>query len=81
VEVIAAGLRTLGPLRAEALESGRDETRRRLRDAIARTELKATTGRVRFDAHGDRIQGVALQAVEATPEGMRVRPRGWLGER
>ena len=81
VEVIAAGLRTLGPLRAEALESGRDETRVRLRDAIARTDLKATTGRVRFDAHGDRIQGVALQAVEATPEGMRVRPRGWLGER
>jgi len=81
VEVIAAGLRTLGPLRAEALESGRDETRRRLRDAIARTDLKATTGRVRFDAHGDRIQGVALQAVESTPEGLRVRPRGWLGER
>jgi branched-chain amino acid transport system substrate-binding protein len=81
VEVIAAGLRALGPLRPEALESGRDETRRRLRDAIARTDMKATTGRVRFDPRGDRIQGVALQAVEPTPQGPRARPRGWLGAR
>jgi hypothetical protein len=36
---------------------------------------------VRFDARGDRIQGVALYAVEPTPEGPRARARGWLGER
>jgi ABC-type branched-subunit amino acid transport system substrate-binding protein len=81
VEVIAAGLRSLGPLREGAQAAGRDETRRRLRDAIARTDMKAATGRVRFDARGDRIQGVALQAVEPTPEGPRTRPRGWLGAR
>ena len=81
VEVIAAGLRSLGPLRSDALAAGRDETRRRLRDAIARTDMSAATGRVRFDSHGDRIQGVALQAVERTPAGPRTRPRGWLGER
>jgi branched-chain amino acid transport system substrate-binding protein len=79
VEVIAAGLRALGPLGPEALEAGLDATRKRLREAIARTDLKAATGRVRFDARGDRIQGVALQAVEATPQGPRARPRGWLG--
>jgi branched-chain amino acid transport system substrate-binding protein len=81
VRVMAAGLRSLGPLPADALEAGRDETRRLLRQAIARTDLVAATGRVRFDARGDRVQGVALYAVESTPEGPRARPRGWLGER
>jgi branched-chain amino acid transport system substrate-binding protein len=81
VQVIAAGLRSLGELPIDALEAGRGDTRRRLRDAIARTDLKAATGRVRFDARGDRVQGVALYAVEPTPEGPRARPRGWLGER
>jgi branched-chain amino acid transport system substrate-binding protein len=81
VQVVAAGLRSLGPLAPAGLEAGRDETRRRLRDAIARTDYKAATGRVRFDARGDRIQGVALYAVEPTPEGPRTRARGWLGER
>lgn len=81
VEVIAAGLRSLGPLPPEALAADRDETRRRLRDAIARTDMRAVTGRVRFDAHGDRVQGVALEAVERTPHGPRARPRGWLGQR
>ncbi len=81
VRVIAAGLRSLGELPKDALGSGRDETRGRLRQAIARTDLAAATGRVRFDARGDRVQGVALQAVEPTPQGPRARPRGWLGER
>jgi branched-chain amino acid transport system substrate-binding protein len=81
VNVIAAGLRALGELPKGALDAGRDETRRRLRQAIARTDLAAATGRVRFDAHGDRIQGVALYAVEPAPEGPRARARGWLGER
>ena len=52
-----------------------------LREAVARTDIKGATGRIRFDARGDRIQGVALYAVEPTPEGPRARPRGWLGER
>ena len=81
VQVIAAGLRSLGELPKAALEAGRDDTRRRLREAIARTDLRAATGRVRFDARGDRVQGVALYAVERSREGPRARPRGWLGER
>ena len=81
VRVIASGLRTLGPLADAALEAGRAETRRRLREAIARTDYRAATGRVRFDAHGDRVQGVALYAVEPGPEGPLARARGWLGER
>ena len=81
VQVIAAGLRSLGELPKDALGAGRDDTRRRLREAIARTDLTAATGRVRFDARGDRVQGVALYAVERSREGPRVRPRGWLGDR
>ena len=81
VQVIAAGLRSLGELPPDALEAGREDTRRRLREAIARTDLRAATGRVRFDARGDRVQGVALYAVEPSPQGPRTRPRGWLGER
>lgn len=81
VQVIAAGLRSLGELSEHALEAGRQDTRRLLREAIAATDLVAQTGRVRFDAHGDRRQGVALQVVAQTPAGLRARPRGWLGER
>jgi branched-chain amino acid transport system substrate-binding protein len=81
VRVIAAGLRSLGTLETSARDAGRTDIRRRLRDAIARTDLLAATGRVRFDARGDRRLGVALYAVEETPEGPRARDRGWLGER
>jgi branched-chain amino acid transport system substrate-binding protein len=80
VEVIAAGLRALGPLTDEALGSGLAATRRRLRDAVARDEVDGVTGRIRFDAHGDRRQGVALYRVEKTPLGPRPLVRGWLGE-
>ena len=81
VQVIAAALRSLGKLDEDALEAGRDDTRRRLRAAVARTDIRAATGRVRFDARGDRVQGVALYAVEPSAQGPRARPRGWLGER
>jgi branched-chain amino acid transport system substrate-binding protein len=81
VQVIAAGLRSLGELPDAAAAGGLAGTRARLRQAIARTDLEGATGRVRFDARGDRVQGVALQAVEETPEGPRARSRGWLGER
>ncbi len=81
VRVVAAGLRSLGRLDDEDLDAGLPATRRRLRDAVARNEVKGATGRIRFDAHGDRRQGVALYAVERTASGPpRPRLRGWLGE-
>jgi branched-chain amino acid transport system substrate-binding protein len=81
VQVIVAGLRALGRLQDAGLASGLGETRHRLREAIAAARLTAATGRVRFDAHGDRVHGVALYAVEAGEAGPRPRLRGWLGER
>jgi branched-chain amino acid transport system substrate-binding protein len=81
VRVVAAGLRSLGPLPDEALDASLVGTRRRLRDAVARNEVDGATGRIRFDAHGDRRQGVALYSVEKTPLGPpRALVRGWLGE-
>jgi branched-chain amino acid transport system substrate-binding protein len=80
VRVIAAGLRSLGPLPDEALDASLVGTRRRLRDAVARGEVDGATGRIRFDANGDRRQGVALYSVEKTPRGPRALVRGWLGE-
>ena len=79
VKVIAAGLRSLGPLPDEALDASLVGTRRRLRDAVARNEVEGATGRIRFDAHGNRRQGVALYSVEKTPLGPRALVRGWLG--
>ena len=81
VKVIAAGLRSLGPLPDEALDASLAATRRRLRDAVSRNEVDGATGKIRFDAHGDRRQGVALYSVEKTPLGPpRALVRGWLGE-
>ncbi len=81
VRVIAAGLAQLGPLADRAFGAGLDETRRRLREIVARSETEGVTGRVRFDEHGNRRQGVALYAVEPVPEGPpRALVRGWLGE-
>jgi branched-chain amino acid transport system substrate-binding protein len=80
VAVVAAGLRSLGPLPDEALDASLLGTRRRLRDAGARNEVEGATGRIRFDTHGDRQQGVALYSVEKTPLGPRALVRGWLGE-
>jgi len=81
VQVVAAGVRSIGPLADEALEEDLDETRRLLRDAVAAAEVEGASGVIRFDAHGDRRQGVALSAVERGPGG---RPmalvRKWLGE-
>jgi branched-chain amino acid transport system substrate-binding protein len=80
VLVIAAGLRSLGRLSDAQLDATLPETRRRLRDAVARNAVDGATGRIRFDAHGDRRQGVALYSVEKTPHGPRALVRGWLGE-
>jgi branched-chain amino acid transport system substrate-binding protein len=80
VQVIASGLRSLGPLPDESLDATLVGTRRRLRDAVARLHVEGATGRIRFDARGDRRQGVALYSVEKTPLGPRALVRGWLGE-
>lgn len=81
VRVVAEGLRSLGTLPDEALDASLVATRRRLRDAVARNEVDGATGRIRFDARGDRRQGVALYSVEKTALGPpRALVRGWLGE-
>jgi branched-chain amino acid transport system substrate-binding protein len=81
VRVLAAGLESLGPLPDEALEEGLARTRLRLRHAVAAAEVEGASGVIRFDAHGDRRQGVALSAVETGPDGRPVAlVRGWLGE-
>jgi branched-chain amino acid transport system substrate-binding protein len=78
---IATGLRALGPLPPEALGRDLAETRRRLRDAVARADVDGATGRIRFDRHGDSRRGVALYAVEKGPDGRpQMLVRGWLGE-
>lgn len=81
VRVVAAGLDSLGPLVDDALEGDLAATRRRLRDAVASVDLAGASGRIRFDAHGDRRLGVALSAVERREGGPPVAlARGWLGE-
>jgi len=81
VQVVAAGLRALGPLPDHALTEGLQGTRLRLRDAVAAADVEGASGTIRFDEHGDRRQGVALSAVEWDPEGHPVAlVRRWLGE-
>ena len=80
IRVIAAGLRRLGTLSPPDLAERLPQTRRRLRDAVARSQVDGVTGSIRFDARGNRRQGVALYAVEGTPMGLRALVRGWLGE-
>jgi branched-chain amino acid transport system substrate-binding protein len=82
VHVIAHALARMGRLDAAALTgNGLAATRRRLRDIVAGSEVDGVTGRIRFDALGNRRQGVALYEVEAGPDGRpRALVRGWLGE-
>jgi hypothetical protein len=48
---------------------------------VAVAEVEGASGLIRFDAHGDRRQGVALSAVERGPDGRPIAlVRGWLGE-
>mgnify|MGYP000231716732 CR=1 FL=1 len=64
-----------------ALEDLVGETRHQLRDAVATAEVEGASGKIHFDAHGDRRQGVALSAVERGPGGRPIAlVRGWLGE-
>ena len=71
-------VRTLNGHRVEGLV----KTRLRLREAVAGAEVQGASGLIRFDEHGDRLQGVALSAVERAPDGRPIAlARGWLGER
>ncbi len=82
VHVIVHALATMGRLEdAALLGEGLAATRRRLRDIVATSEVDGVTGRIRFDALGNRRQGVALYAVESGEGGRpRALVRGWLGE-
>ncbi len=81
VRVIAAGLKRLGSLTDAALGPEIEQTRRRLRDSVARGSVEGVTGWIRFGPRGDRRQGVALYSVEPTPYGPpHALVRGWLRE-
>ena len=80
VRAIAAGVRSLGRLEAEDLDSGLSTTRLRLRDAVAAADFDGLTGRVRFDERGDRPTGMAVMAV--VPQaggGYETRVESWVG--
>ena len=80
VQVLVAGLESLGPLAANDLGESLVDTRLRLRQAVAAAEIDGASGVIRFDTHGDRRQGVALSAVERGPDGRPIAvARGWLG--
>ena len=80
VQAVVAGLRAMGPLDGEDLESDLSLSRRRLRDALARVDFTGLTGRVRFDRAGDRRTRMPVLAVEAGPDGPRTRLQSWVGE-
>jgi branched-chain amino acid transport system substrate-binding protein len=69
VAAVAKALQSLGPLEDEDLGERLAETRRHLRDALARADFRGQTGRIRFDEHGDSRRGVVILAVEALPGG------------
>jgi branched-chain amino acid transport system substrate-binding protein len=81
VGTVAAGLSALGPLTDDALGRDLARTRQRLRDAVAAVDFRGQTGRVHFDAHGDRHHGVAVMAAEPGPDGrFAIRFHAWVGE-
>jgi branched-chain amino acid transport system substrate-binding protein len=82
VRAVATSLDALGPISNEDLEARLSTSRRRVRDALAAVDFPGVTGRVRFDAVGDRRTGVAVMEVEpGTEGGYRTRLRGWVGGR
>src|SRR5262249_57364265 len=82
VRAISAGLAALGPLTEVDLGLGLRGTRHRLRDAVAAADFKGLSGRVRFDAVGDRRTGAAVMEVASGDGGAtRTRLRGWVGGR
>ncbi len=80
VRAVAAGVETLGPPTSPGDDLA--TTRRRLRDALGKVHFSGATGRVQFDARGDRRTGVAIEQVLPRPEGPpETRFYAWLGER
>jgi len=81
LRTVAAGLEAVGPVGDDELRDRRGAVRGRLRDAVAAADVVGVTGRVRFDAVGDRRTGVAVMQVGVGPAGPRTSLRGWVGER
>jgi branched-chain amino acid transport system substrate-binding protein len=82
VRAVAKGIEAAGPLSGEDLEARLPASRRRVRDALTLVDFRGVTGRVRFDAVGDRRTGMAVMEVEPVPAGgYRTRLQGWVGER
>lgn len=80
VLALADALVSLGPLDDESLQGSLDETRRRLRAALARVSTRGATGPIRFDAHGDGGGRVAVMRVARSAGGAYVfRFESWLG--
>ena len=79
VQAVAAALRALPPLSDEDLGKGLAHIRDDVRDAVAGVSIAGVSGRVRFDAHGDVLRGVAMVAVTPGPAGVRTSLQGWLG--
>jgi ABC-type branched-subunit amino acid transport system substrate-binding protein len=79
VQAFAEALRALGPLDDADLLSRLDETRSRLRQALAEVEIEGVAGAIRFDDHGDSLRGVAVMRIEPGPGGYESRLQGWTG--
>lgn len=69
VLALAAALEGLGPLTAADLGPALGRTRRRLREALARVDLRGATGRLRFDREGNALRPTYVFRVD--PEGSR----------
>ncbi len=72
VQILSRALAALGPLQDSDLLLNLGQTRKRLREVLARTTIEGRTGRIRFDIHRDRRGGLAI---------MRVQPRAGGGYR
>jgi branched-chain amino acid transport system substrate-binding protein len=82
MHTLAVGLAALGPVSDADLHGGVAATRRRLRDAVAQVDFAGTTGRVRFDAKGDRRTGVAvMEAVARAGTAADTRLHSWVAGR
>jgi branched-chain amino acid transport system substrate-binding protein len=63
VLALEAALHAIGTLQDSDLVSGLTRTRARLREALARVEIRGKTGLLRFDGHRNRPGGMAIMEV------------------